>query len=112
MLLQDGSYFHIHRDLVDVHPSWFKRNPAAVACHMTMSLKSFSPVAMSISADTASERDYLPKPEVMQNKLLLVDAGYPDFQLFSEREQYGGVYIVRGTKPLNSSVIEAENGQG
>lgn len=112
MLLQDGSSFHIHRDLADVYPSRFKRNPAAVECHMTMSLKSVSPVAMSISADTASERDYLPKLKAMHNKLLLADAGYPDFQFFSELEQYGGFYIVRGAKSLNPSVIEAKNGQG
>ncbi len=39
VLLQDGSSFHIHRDLSNVYPSRFKRNPAAVECHMTMSLK-------------------------------------------------------------------------
>lgn len=53
VLLQDGSSFHIHRDLADVYPSRFKRNPAAVECHMTMSLKSFSTVAMSIRRSTA-----------------------------------------------------------
>lgn len=37
VLLQDGSSFHTHRDLADVYPSRFKRNPAAVECHMTMS---------------------------------------------------------------------------
>ncbi|MDK2600797.1 IS4 family transposase [Vibrio vulnificus] len=112
VLLQDGSSFHIHRDLADVYPSRFKRNPAAVECHMTMSLKTFSPVAMSISADTASERDFLPEPQMMKNKLLLADAGYPDFHFFRELEQYGGFYIVRGAKSLNPMIIEARNGQG
>jgi len=112
VLLQDGSSFHIHRDLADVYPSRFKRNPAAVECHMTMSLKSFSPVAMSISADTASERDFLPEPKTMNNKLLLADAGYPDFHFFRELEQHGGFYIVRGTKSLNPMIIEARNGKG
>lgn len=112
VLLQDGSSFHIHRDLADVYPSRFKRNPAAVKCHMTMSLKSFAPVAMSISADTASERDFLPEPKTMRNKLLLADAGYPDLKFFSELEQCGGFYIFRGAKSLNPKVIEARNGQG
>jgi hypothetical protein len=112
VLLQDGSSFHIHRDLADVYPSRFKRNPAAVECHMTMSLKSFSPVAMSISADTASERDFLPEPKTMNNKLLLADAGYPDFHFFRELEQHGGFYIVRGAKSLNPMIIEARNGKG
>jgi hypothetical protein len=112
VLLQDGSSFHIHRDLADVYPSRFKRSPAAVECHMTMSLKSFSPVAMSISADTASERDFLPAPKTMNNKLLLADAGYPDFHFFRELEQYGGFYLFRGSKSLNPIVIEARNAQG
>ncbi len=112
VLLQDGSSFHIHRDLADVYPSRFKRNPAAVECHMTMSLKSFSPVEMSISADTASERDFLPEPQTMNNKLLLADAGYPDFSFFGELEKHGGLYIVRGAKSLNPMIIEARNGQG
>jgi len=112
VLLQDGSSFHIHRDLADVYPSRFKRNPAAVECHMTMSLKSFSPVAMSISADTASERDFLPEPKTMKNKLLLADAGYPDFQFFAELEKCGGFYLFRGTQSINPHVIEARNGQG
>ena len=112
VLLQDGSSFHIHRDLADVYPSRFKRNPAAVECHMTMSLKTFSPVAMSISADTASERDFLPEPKTMKNKLLLDDAGYPDFQFFAELEKCGGFYIFRGTQSMNPHVIEARNGRG
>lgn len=112
VLLQDESSFHIHRDLADVYPSRFKRNPAAVECHMTMSLKTFSPVAMSISADTASERDFLPEPETMKNKLLLADAGYPDFQFFAELEKCGGFYIFRGTQSMNPHVIEARNGRG
>lgn len=54
------------------------RNLAAVECHMIMSLNSFSPVAMNISTDTASERYFLPEPKMLSNKLLLTDAGYPD----------------------------------
>ncbi|CAK2041245.1 hypothetical protein VCRA2113O324_360004 [Vibrio crassostreae] len=90
VLLQDGSSFHIHYDLADVYPSRFKRNPAAVECHMTMSLKSFSLVAMSISADTASERDFLPEPKTMNNKLLLADAGYPVLNLFASLNSMAG----------------------
>ncbi|QDF68589.1 IS4 family transposase [Shewanella sp. SNU WT4] len=112
VLLQDGSSFHVHRQLASVYPSRFKRNPAAIECHMTMSLKTFSPTAMTISADTASERDYLPKPATMDNKLLLADAGYPDFDYFAELERHGGFYIFRGAKSLNPTVIEARNCKG
>jgi hypothetical protein len=112
VLLQDGSSFHVHRDLAKEYPSRFKRNPAAVECHMTMSLKHFSPVEMTITADTASERDFLPKPETMRNKLLLADAGYPDFSFFTELERHGGFYIFRAAKSLNPTVIEARISQG
>lgn len=83
--LQDGSSFHINHDLAGVYPNRFKCNSAVVECHMTMSLKRFSPVAMSISADTASERDFLPEPQKMRNKLLLADAGYPYFQFWTKK---------------------------
>lgn len=67
---------------------------------------------MTISADTASERDFLPEPKTMKSKLLLADAGYPDFHFFHELEQHGGLYIVRGAKSVNPIIIEARNGKG
>lgn len=112
VLLQDGSSFHIHKELAGVYPSRFKRNPAAIECHMTMSLKTLSPTAMTISADTASERDFLPQPASMNNKLLLADAGYPDFNFFAELEQCGGFYLCRGAQSLNPTVVEARNDKG
>ena len=112
VLLQDGSSFHVHKDLANTYPSRFKRSPAAIECHMTMSLKTFTPKAMTISADTASERDFLPSPSIMSNKLLLADAGYPDFDYFAELEQFGGFYIFRGAKSLNPTVVEARNSRG
>lgn len=48
----------------------------------------------------------------MNNKLQLADAGYPDFHFFSELQQHGGFYIVRGAKSLNPMIIGARNGQG
>lgn len=112
ILLQDGSSFHVHKALADVYPSRFKRNPAAIECHMTMSLRTFNPTAMTISADTASERAYLPKPFRMKNKLLLADAGYPDFEFFADVERHNGFYIFRGAKSLNPTIVEARSGKG
>jgi hypothetical protein len=111
ILLQDGSSFHVHKALADVYPSRFKRNPAAIECHMTMSLRTFNPTAMTITADTASERAYLPKPFRIKNKLLLADAGYPDFEFFKDVEQHNGFYIVRGAKSLNPTIVEARSGK-
>nr|MBF4217760.1 IS4 family transposase [Vibrio anguillarum] len=38
VLLQDGSSFRVHDSLTDVYPSRFKKTPAAIECHVTMSL--------------------------------------------------------------------------
>ncbi|MEQ1962528.1 hypothetical protein ABLB69_05000 [Xenorhabdus khoisanae] len=80
VILQDGSSFKVHSALASVFPSRFRATTTAVVeCHMTLSLFTQSPVKMSVSADTASERAYLPEPEMLRDQLLLADAGYPDF---------------------------------
>ncbi|CAM3030577.1 transposase [Vibrio rarus] len=79
---------------------------------MTMSLSDLSPKTMTITADTASERAYLPKVETLNNKLLLADAGYVDFDYFDRIHQHGGSFLVRGTKSLNLIIIEARNSNG
>lgn len=112
VLLQDGSSFRMHDSLAEVYPSRFKRTPAAIECHVTLSLKNLSPCAMSITADTASERAYLPAPRHMVNKLLLADAGYVDYRYFAQLDEHGGHFIVRGGKSLNPTIVEAYNGQG
>ena len=57
VLLQDGSSFALHPQLAEHFPGRFnKHSPAAVECHMTMSLLDQSPISMSITADTESER--------------------------------------------------------
>lgn len=110
VLLQDGCSFRVHNGLGDVFPSRFKRIPAAIECHMTMSLSVLFPKAMTVTADMASERAYLPKAATLRNKLLLADAGYIDFDYFEQVHQYGGSFLVRGTKSLNPTIIEARNG--
>ncbi|PSU35479.1 IS4 family transposase [Photobacterium lutimaris] len=112
VLLQDGSSFAVHPDLAGVFPSRFKQSKAAVECHMTMSLSSQSPTAMAVTADTTSERSFLPEPQSLGNKLLLADAGYVDFDYFEALTQHGGAFVVRGGKSLNPLIIEARNGKG
>jgi hypothetical protein len=77
-----------------------------------MSLNERSPKAMTITADTASERTYLPEPATLKNKLLLADAGYIDFSYFDAVDKHNGAWIVRGLQSLNPTIIEATNGQG
>lgn len=112
VLLQDGSSFHVHDSLSEIYPSRYKKIKAAIECHLTMSLFSMSPQKMTITADTASERTYLPNPIAMKNKLLLADAGYVDFGYFEALTKQGGFFIVRGGKSLNPIIIDAYNGKG
>ncbi len=49
---------------------------------------------MTITADTASERTYLPAPETLRDHLLLAEAGYIDFQYFQQVSQYDGSFVV------------------
>ena len=46
-------------------------------------------------ADTASERQFLPEPERLNNSLLLADAGYIDMAYFAKLNEAGGFYLVR-----------------
>ncbi|WFQ78154.1 IS4 family transposase (plasmid) [Xenorhabdus sp. SF857] len=112
VILQDGSSFKVHSALSDVFPYRFRSTDAAVECHMTLSLFTQSPVKMTVTADTASERAYLPAPETLYGQLLLADAGYVDFDYFERVSYSGGSFIVRGSKSLNPQIITARNGQG
>jgi hypothetical protein len=85
VLLQDGTSFAVHKSLAEVFPGRFKTiSPAAIECHMLMSLLEQRPVCMQVSADTASERQFLPEPERLNNSLLLADAGYIDMAYFAK----------------------------
>lgn len=112
VLLQDGSSFSVHSGLADIFPSRFKKNQAAIECHLSVSLLSHSPKTMAVTADTASERTFLPDANELRNQLLLADAGYIDFSYFEQVGLHGGSFIVRGSKALNPIIVEARNGQG
>ncbi|WP_422824130.1 IS4 family transposase, partial [Xenorhabdus entomophaga] len=112
VIIQDGSSFKVHPALAEVFPYRFKTTAAAVECHMTMSLFSQMPTRMAITADTTSERAYLPAPAELRGQLLLADAGYPDFKYFEQLSQSDASFIVRGKKSLNPRIVAAHNGQG
>ena len=49
VLLHDGTSFAVHRRLAADFPGRFKTiSPAAIECHMTMSLSEQSPLCMSV----------------------------------------------------------------
>lgn len=113
ILLHDGSSFAVHNNLRDVFPGRFtKTSPAAVECHVTMSLLEQAPIKMAIAPDTVSEHKYLPAAKDLENQLLLADAGYVDFHYFADVERHGGCYLIRGKKSLNPTIEEARNQHG
>ncbi|RJG36034.1 IS4 family transposase [Motilimonas pumila] len=113
ILLHDGSSFALHRDLADQFPGRFnKHSPAAVECHMTMSLLDDQPVKLSISADTASERQFLPIAEQLNGCLLLADAGYISSDYMSSVERHGGFFLMRISNTLNPTITYAQSHTG
>ncbi|WP_419836481.1 IS4 family transposase [Xenorhabdus bovienii] len=112
VILQDRSSFKVHPALANIFPYRFKATAAAVECHMTMSLFTQSPVTMTVTADTASERAYLPAPAILRDQLLLADAGYVDFDYFEQVSRSGGSFVVRGSQSINPQIVVARNGQG
>jgi hypothetical protein len=113
VLLQDGSSFAIHPDLAEIFPNRFKgHSPAGVECHITMTLADAQPVKLEISADTASERDYLPEAERMTHKLLLADAGYVGLKYMANIERNNGFYLMRATKQINPTITRAFYSKG
>lgn len=113
ILLHDGSSFAIHDKLKDEFPGRFHTvSPAAVECHVTMSLLEQAPVKMTIAADTLSEHDFRPTANELRGQLLLADAGYLDQSYYHEIEQHGGCYLVKGKLTLNPTIEEARNAQG
>ena len=113
ILIQDGSSFALHPQLAEIFPNRFKgHSPAAVECHMSMTLADEQPVKLAISADTASERDYLPPANTMNNQLLLADAGYISLDYMADLTRHGGCFLMRSTKQFNPRIERALNAKG
>ena len=71
VILYYASTFAVHRRLAADFPSRFKIiSLAAIEFHMNMFLSEQSPLCMSMSADTAGERQFLPEAHKLANCLL------------------------------------------
>ncbi|MBU1152201.1 IS4 family transposase [Patescibacteria group bacterium] len=106
ILIQDGSSFSVHKKLESIFPGRFKKNgPAAVELHLTYSIFEQCIFKLQLSADTDSERKYLPEPATLKDKLLLADRGYYKYSYFKEVIEAGGNFIMRLTKNLSPKVV-------
>ncbi|MGI9571461.1 MAG: IS4 family transposase, partial [Desulfobulbia bacterium] len=105
ILIQDGSSFALHPELAEHFPGRFTQHcPAAVECHMRMSLLDVLPVTMEVSADEESES--------MKNKLLLADAGYISQAYMQNVAHWGGYFLLRYSKAINPTIVSAQTARG
>jgi len=99
IVIQDGSSFALKKALRDVFPGRFTTvEPAAIELHATYSGFSDEVSRLQIAADKEAERQFLPDPSTLKDRLLLADRGYPDVEYFEAVEKAGGAFIVRLTR--------------
>lgn len=108
IVIQDGSSFAVKKALRDVFPGRFTTiEPAAIEIHATYSGFSDEVSAVQISPDKEAERQFLPAPATLQDRLLLADRGYPGVDYFDAVREQGGWFIVRLTRSHNPWVCAA-----
>jgi hypothetical protein len=99
IVIQDGSSFALKKQLRDVFPGRFTTSdPAAVELHATYSGFSDEVSCVEIAPDKAAERQFLPDPSALKDRLLLADRGYPDIKYFEAVREHDGAFIVRLTR--------------
>ncbi len=104
--LQDGTSFGVKKSLSKRFPSRFRKvNPAAVEIHVTYELPYENPTKITLTADKESERAELPKPEELENSLLLADAGYPSTLYLSQLQSSNASYLMRASTRINPIVV-------
>jgi len=112
IVAHDGSSFALEPGLRDSFAGRFRTiSPAAVEIHCTYSVYSQQALSVAIAADKEGERQFLPKPEELKNKLLLVDRGYLDYKFFRAVEEAGGHYITRARDSrFNPTIVKCRSG--
>lgn len=95
-VIQDGSSFALKKKLRDVFPGRFTTvEPSAVEVHATYSGFSDEVSSVEIAPDSETERQFLPEPATLKDRLLLADRGYPSTKYFDAVRENGGSFIVR-----------------
>lgn len=98
IVIQDGSSFALKTQLRDAFPGRFTAtDPAAVELHATYSGFSDEVSGVQLAPDKEAERQFLPEPSTLKDKLLLADRGYPGVSYFKAVREHGGSFIVRLT---------------
>jgi hypothetical protein len=96
IVIQDGSSFAIKPALRAAFPGRFTTvEPAAVEIHATYSGFADEVSAIHVAPDAEAERQFLPDPATLTERLLLADRGYPSVAYFEAVRAAGGAFIVR-----------------
>jgi hypothetical protein len=99
IVIQDGSSFALKKQLRDAFPGRFTATePAAVELHATYSGFFDEVSCVQIAPDKEAERQFLPDPSTLKDRLLLADRGYPDVKYFEAVREQGGAFIIRLTR--------------
>jgi hypothetical protein len=99
IVIQDGSSFALKSTLQETFPGRFTTiEPAAVEVHATYSGFFDEVRTVRIAPDAAAERQFLPEPSALRDRLLLADRGYPSLPYFEAVHEQGGSFIVRLTR--------------
>jgi len=99
IVIQDGSSFAVKKKLKEVFPGRFTTiEPAAVELHATYSGFSDEVIAVELAPDCEAERQFLPDPSTLTDRLLLADRGYPSVDYFEAVREHRGSFIVRLTR--------------
>jgi hypothetical protein len=113
ILIQDGSSFALKDCLKAIYPGRFtKVTPSAVELHATMGLFSDNVIQIGLAPDTVGEREFLPTPAALRNKLLLADRGYTDILYCHEVDQNLGCFLIRYRKDINPSISKVYSPDG
>ena len=96
IVIQDGSSFALKPQLRGAFRGRFTAfEPAAVEIHATSSGFADEVSAVQIAPDAEAERQFLPDPATLTDRLLLADRGYPSVSYFEAVCAQRGAFIVR-----------------
>lgn len=113
VLCHDGTSFALKDTLAKKWPGRFtKVTPAAVELHVTMSVLSDNPVAITLAADKESERRFAPEAKSLKKRLILEDRGFEDRVVFADTREAEGFFIVRGKKNSRPIIRSARDEDG
>ena len=106
IILQDGTSFAVHDDLMHYFPGRFNvHNPAAVELHVTYDVFKGQPQSVTLTEDIAPERDYLPSASSLAGCLFMADAGYFSKTYIHKLQNACAYFIIRMGNRVNPMAV-------